>query len=651
MWSWDYNIYLGDNSDTQHVGFATDANLFLIAQAEGLDESAFHEDVEILKQHILSQNPQSLSGFQEALNDSWGRLEGALSSFTAAWIVGKVAYFVTKGDGEVFVSRGGKTAKMISGDTSSSGFIEESDYFLLTNKPFSHAVKEERIKKLLHSHTPQENVETLTPELKASNDVGMFALFMKVSTSEEEEEDSEDEESVGVDSHMKIEVSDDEENDQKGEDSSDSFKPAIAPTHTSSELPMQQPATPLRHTPSEESMESFSYSQRPLSSHNKFKTMVTSLNGRFSAGQTVWKRVTLLIVILLVCVLGWSVFSGNTRRQRGKFIEKVQAESMVIDGKLTEAQDLIGSNTERSLELIDSSKASLALLQKEATEKDIKDVPALSDLDKKIASVENSIQKKELAQSEEFYDLDLIKKGTKASKLFLDDDKLALLDNKNGFIYVLTLNEKSVETFTAKKAINADFVALHQGIPYIAGDAIGVIKVTTDGKGEEIIPADKDWGSLTDFWMYSGNIYMLDSAKNDIHKYLVAENGYSEKRSYFGKGESPGLTSASAIAIDSSLYIANSDKIQKFSSGVRSPFDVTIPDTSDITFEDVFTSSDVDNVYILDKDSKRVFIISKTGEFLKQISAGVVGKADDFVVVDGTGILILAENKIYLLKE
>ena len=28
MWSWDYNIYLGDNSDTQHVGFATDVNLF-----------------------------------------------------------------------------------------------------------------------------------------------------------------------------------------------------------------------------------------------------------------------------------------------------------------------------------------------------------------------------------------------------------------------------------------------------------------------------------------------------------------------------------------------------------------------------------------------------------------------------------------------
>ena len=87
---------------------------------------------------------------------------------------------------------------------------------------------------------------------------------------------------------------------------------------------------------------------------------------------------------------------------------------------------------------------------------------------------------------------------------------------------------------------------------------------------------DRDWGTLDDFWMYSGNIYMLDSAKNDIHKYLVAEEGYSEKRSYFGEGESPGLTSATAIAIDASLYIANSDKAQKFTSGVRSPFEVDV---------------------------------------------------------------------------
>lgn len=639
MWSWDYNIYLGDNSDTQHVGFATDANLFLIAQADGLDESAFHEDVEVLKQHILSSNPQSLSAFQGALNESWGRLDGMLSSFSAAWIVGKVAYFVTRGEGEIFVSRNGKTAKMIEGDSSSSGFIEDGDYFLLTNKPFASAVKVERIKKLLHSHTPQENVDTLTPELKASNDVGMFALFLKAAkVDEEESEDEEDEVAVAA-------PTEEEEGDEENPQSFNPVAAVPAPVMVAETVDM-----PVRQPLPQEDMESFSYSPRAPRG-GKFAAVFAGFADRFSAGKTIWKKVTLVIVILLVCILGWSVFSGNARRQREKFIEKVQAEAQVINGNLSEAEDLVGTNTQRSLELIDGSKASVAVLQKEATEKEIKDVPELADLEKKITAVENSIQKKEEAQSEEFYDLNLIEKGTTAKKMFLDNDRLALLDSENDQVHLVTLDEKSVESYASTKAKNADFIAIHQDNMYIAGDAIGVVRVTGDPKGEEVISADKDWGSIEDFWMYSGNIYMLDSAKNDIHKYLVAEEGYSEKRSYFGEGESPGLTSASAIAIDSSLYIANSDKVQKFSSGVRSPFDVSIPDASNITFEDVFTSSDVDNVYLLDTDSKRVFVVSKEGDFLKQISAGVVGKADDFVVIDGTGILILAQNKIYLLKE
>ncbi|MBP9798279.1 hypothetical protein KBC70_04005, partial [Candidatus Woesebacteria bacterium] len=419
MWSWDYNIYLGDNSDTQHVGFATDANLFLIAQADGLDESAFHEDVEVLKQHILSSNPQSLSAFQGALNESWGRLDGMLSSFSAAWIVGKVAYFVTRGEGEIFVSRNGKTAKMIEGDSSSSGFIEDGDYFLLTNKPFASAVKVERIKKLLHSHTPQENVDTLTPELKASNDVGMFALFLKAAkVDEEESEDEEDEVAVAA-------PTEEEEGDEENPQSFNPVAAVPAPVMVAETVDM-----PVRQPLPQEDMESFSYSPRAPRG-GKFAAVFAGFADRFSAGKTIWKKVTLVIVILLVCILGWSVFSGNARRQREKFIEKVQAEAQVINGNLSEAEDLVGTNTQRSLELIDGSKASVAVLQKEATEKEIKDVPELADLEKKITAVENSIQKKEEAQSEEFYDLNLIEKGTTAKKMFLDNDRLALLDSEN----------------------------------------------------------------------------------------------------------------------------------------------------------------------------------------------------------------------------
>ncbi len=648
MWSWDFNIYLGDNSETEHIGFATDTQLFLIAQADGLDESAFHEAVEVLKQYIISHKPDSLQTLQASLDGGMGELSGKLSALCVAWVVKNVTYFITKGDGEIYISRAGKTAKLIEGDSSASGYIEDNDYFVLTNKSFTAVVNDVRLKTLLKDNTPQENIEILTPELKATNDVGMFALFVKVSAEEQDDEASEDEGEKDSEEipapNVSEELPDNEESDKP-----QAYKPATVGA-TGSAYAQNTPVTDAYGQEMSGDVHNYGMSQ-PIKSPRKFNISLSPWIERFQTGQTIWKKVTLVIVIVLLCVLGWSVFSGNARRQREKFIEKVQAESQVIERNLSEAGELVGTNTQRSLELIDSSKASLAVLQKEAAEKEIEDVPELADLVQKITDVENSIQKKEEAQSEEFYDLDLIEKGTTAKKLFLDDDKLALLDSDNDQVHILTIGEKSVESYASNKAKNADFIAIHQDVPYIAGDAIGVVRITSDGKGEEVIPADKDWGSLEDFWMYSGNMYLLDSAKNDVHKYLVAEEGYSEKRSYFGEGESPGLTSATAIAIDSSLYIANSDKAQKFSSGVRSPFEVSIPDASNINYEDVFTSSDVDSVYLLDTDSRRVFIVSKTGEFLKQISAGIIGKTDDFVVVEDLGILILADNKLYLLKE
>lgn len=656
MWSWDYNIYLGDNSEKQHIGFATDAQLFLIAQADGLDESAFHESVELLKQHILSRKPQNLHDFQSALTEGWGNLDGKIASFCAAWIIDNIIYFVTKGGGQIYVARAGKTAKLIEGETSSSGYLEKDDYFVLTNTTFTEVVHEDRLKKLLHSHTPQDNVETLTPELKATNDVGMFALFMKVSKAEEEEMESNSEEvSVDEEDTSDTDVSeneDDEKQDDPTEEDLESDKPQVYKPATGVLPPATAQAyVETSYPPAQQ--ETMSYGQPAQKSFPRQGfplALIASLKERFQMGQTIWKNVTLLIVVILLVVLGWSVFSGNARRQKEKFIEKVEAQAQTINADLAEAEELAGSNTQRSLDLIDTSKTSLATLKNEAVEKKIEDVAILSDLEDRISSVENGIQKKEQGLSEEFYDLNLIKKGAQSEKIYFDGEKFTLLDTEAGKVYVVTIDEKSVDTFTSKKVADAEFVSMHQDVPYIAGSKIGVLKVLEDGKDEEIIPKDADWGALEDMWTYSGNIYILDSSKNDIHKYLVAEEGYSDKRSYFGSGEAPDLSQATAIAIDSSLYIANGEKVLKFTSGVRAPFEVSIPDGSDITFEDIYTDADVDSVYLLDKDSQRVFVTSKTGEFEKQISAQIVGKADDFIVVDEIGILILSGNKLYLLK-
>jgi hypothetical protein len=281
----------------------------------------------------------------------------------------------------------------------------------------------------------------------------------------------------------------------------------------------------------------------------------------------------------------------------------------------------------------------------------LESTPELAELESKISSVEQSIKKEEKGRYEEFYDLNLIQKGATARSIYTDGEWIVLLDAKGGKVYVLDNVEKSVDTYSAKQIKSASFVAVHQDVPYVFGPTIGVVKLADPQKGEQVIPADKDWGSIKDFWMYSGNVYLLDAGTGAIYKYLVAEEGYSSKRPYFDSGQTGVLTKASAMAIDSSIYVSAGQSVLKYTTGARDTYSVSIPDEGDVTFEDIYTSADVDNVYVLDTDSQRIFIFSKEGAFEKQISASILKGADDFIVDPEHGILVLAQDTIYRIKE
>jgi len=190
---------------------------------------------------------------------------------------------------------------------------------------------------------------------------------------------------------------------------------------------------------------------------------------------------------------------------------------------------------------------------------------------------------------------------------------------------------------------------LHNGDPYVFSTKDGVIKIDSSNKAENVIKKDSDWKSVKDFWIYNGNIYILDSGNDEVYKYLVAEEGYSNKTSYFGSGQAIDLDSATALSIDVSIYVAVGSDVYKFVSGVRDSFSVTIPD-DEVDFEDIYTDQDIDNIYLLDRDSGRIFIVSKNGEFKKQISASLITKADDFVVVEEQGALVLVKDKIYKIE-
>lgn len=643
-YSWDYNLFIGDDSDTVRVSFAASDEFFVIAEVtSSTDEDIFKETLTSIKEHIDVKKPQDLKSFVSIIEKEIKVLGKDVLSLAAAYSVGDILYLFTNGTGEIIVGRDGTSQKIITGNKNASGRVKGKDYFILANATFSEAFDGPSLNKLLFNNKPQEIIETITPELKGQENAGMIAMFMQAAplVKEETVEDLDEDDELPVPSKTSALLDDaDLPPGQTYEVEDDDDPEEVMHSETTDQQPM----------PSEEPMEQV-YPRKKFSIPKiAFKLPQMPILQGLSKGSSTGRKVTLAVVVLLLVVLGWSVFSGNSRRQREKFLERVEEQRSVIVSKIDEAEDLAGLNTQKSLQLLDESRALYVELEKEAEGLELTQEQALKDLESMITDARQGIEKVEEGQYEEFYDLELIEKGAEAVSMYYDGEYITLLDSKNGNVYVLDPAEKSATTYSVSSAKKATRVAMHQDNPYIFGEKIGIVKLVDQSEEEEVVPADTSWGKIQDFWMYSGNIYLLDSGTDEIYKYLVAEEGYSNKNSYFGEGQARNLADATAMAIDASVYIASGDSVYKYTSGAGASFSVSIPDASDITFEDIYTDNDTVSVYLMDTDSQRIFVTGKEGDFDKQISAGILKQADDFIVIEDIGILVLVDNTIYSIE-
>ncbi|PIZ64996.1 hypothetical protein COY14_03280, partial [Candidatus Roizmanbacteria bacterium CG_4_10_14_0_2_um_filter_36_9] len=132
----------------------------------------------------------------------------------------------------------------------------------------------------------------------------------------------------------------------------------------------------------------------------------------------------------------------------------------------------------------------------------------------------------------------------------------------------------------------------------------------------------------------------LDSKSDEIYKYLVTENGYSDKVSYFNSGQAADLSNATSFVIDSAIYISAGENIYKYLSGDSESFSPKFPEEN-VSYDDVYTDGDIESVYVLDKAKGSVYVLSKDGTYEKQISSSIFTKSKGIYVY---------ENKIHALS-
>lgn len=591
MFTSDYAIFLGKEEEGFTTEFLAERNFyFVFGMKNNLPKDEIRARIKNIGETIQLRKPKNLLEFKTIIDQEIGKIVKEESfSCASGLLIKDVFYLLTSGEGEIYLKRDDKIEKIITGNNSASGYLKDKDFFIFASKNFSLLIDKEELNRQLNNRSPKEIVEDLAPLLKEKEDAGAIAVFVQFSQEKEIEEEEE--------------FLEDREKALHG------FGASFV---------------------------------------NKFKDFLFSFQQRLSHYQMITsqkKKLTLIAVVVLFLIFLWSVGFGYQRRAQSELAKKVKAYQEKINQKLNEAADLSTINLQRSMILLSEAKNDLGELKKIVGKKETKET---KELDKLISTKEKEIIKQEEKKYEEFYDLTLITEEGQGIKMYLDKEAVTILNSDIGEIYTLSLTKKSTRTVRGKEIKKAGLIATYNNEMFFYQKEKGIFKVSQDDKINLVVKKDEDWGDLIDFWIFNGNLYFLDKTKDEIYKYLVAEKGYSGKTSYFKSGQSIDLVEANSMAIDSSVYLCTNNNVYKYTAGVRDEFKMDLPEKDGRLFTKVFTDKNSNKIYLWEKSKGRIYILSKDGEYERQIDSNIFSKASDFIVLEAEkNIYALMKDKIY----
>lgn len=535
----------------------------------------------------------------ERLKESLAKVsqENPTTEILAAVVFGPALYLSLYGHGQVFLKRGDKIGVLLKGEgrlKNASGLLQEGDLLVLGSARFFEAVNRGTLKASLQGESVNEAVEMLAPLVLGREDMALAAAILALVKKEEMPEIKPLEE-VAISEPVKM--------DQPVRQSK--FKLSLPFRRLNIFLPASRPVF-LRTSQAEKR-----------------------------------KRIFFVLAIVLLGFLGLSLFLGRQRvaeqRRQAQARELLrQAEEKLNQGKITSTTDPTAGKA-----LVTQAQEIASQALKLWPENNEEGIFLKNQIDQFLSSLGREVA---LAEPSVFMDLKLIADEIEAQNIALTGSDLAILDSAGKKIYFLNLEKKSYKAvdYPGKKA---QFLAAYDGKIFIF-DQEGVYVANGLSSPVLKIAVDKDWGKIAGIASYLGHVYLLDTGKNIVWRYLTSGSDFGSKTNWFK--EKVDLSNSVSLAIDTSVWILNKNGIEKFSLGRKDNFVLQKMPENFVNPVKIYTSPKYLNFYVLDKGSGKIYVIAKDGAFQSVYAWEGFKQATDLVAEESLKkIFVLVESKIY----
>jgi len=329
------------------------------------------------------------------------------------------------------------------------------------------------------------------------------------------------------------------------------------------------------------------------------------------------------------------------------WVHKTQAvaaakeQIQIVAGKIATVSTLKGSGqAQQAKDLLDSSVAELETIERTSA-------GFLPQIKSQIAGVQSSIDSATMAlNGSQIVSPTVVFRFTdiQPSKIALNGGEILVFDQKLKGIYSITNGSaKRVDA-----AGSFDLAASGTG-EVIFFTKPNVITEYKNGAFLQPIKLGLPYANANydDMGCFSGNLYFIDRAPGAMIKYLRLNKSYSLPQSWLAGGLKIASNEVS-LAFDRNAWILNSDgSIDKYFAG---SLETTLKPTYAPAPQKVLkiaSSAQLQNLYILDSDSGRIIILSKTGQLIKQLDSNQFKGALDLAVSDGgQQILVLTPGQL-----
>ncbi|MFZ5376548.1 MAG: hypothetical protein ACOZAN_02655 [Patescibacteria group bacterium] len=256
----------------------------------------------------------------------------------------------------------------------------------------------------------------------------------------------------------------------------------------------------------------------------------------------------------------------------------------------------------------------------------------------------------QMSQLPVFFDLRLVQTGFIINKTEIYEQTGFFLDTEKKQIVKLDLEKKQAKLISLPDATPKpkDMVYGEQAV-FLLGD--GIRKIANKGEGnittlKEAGDSDRDGTILTNFGKY---LYVFNPEKRNIYRYLIDDSSLSEPIGWLVDKQGLDFAEISSMTIDGDLWLTTKGgEIKKYNKGNRSDFQIIgmeKPFQSNIL---LFTKENVDNLYIIEPDQKRLVILNKQGQFLREIKSESFASATSLVVTeDNKKVLVISGSIIF----